>query len=109
MTGWESAGAKWRSAKPLLIAVAVGLVTGPLISSYAGWQVTARTSQALVRAGIVEQQALICEGRARAEVKEPEKLDWSARGGLAKKWAVLPGVAATDSDAAHACAGMLAA
>ena len=68
MTTWKSAVSKWTTAKPLAIALTIGLVAGPLISNYVGWQVTSRTARAEVRAGIVDQQAMFCEARARADV-----------------------------------------
>lgn len=73
-----------------------------------GWQVTNSTADARVRAGIVEQQAGFCDANARGEVKEPGKLDWSQRSDLAKKWAMMPGRSAVDSDVVTACAGKLA-
>src|SRR5258708_36427014 len=81
---------KWEPAKPLVFAFAVGLITGPLVSNYIGWQVTSRAAQAGMRAGIVEQQALFCEARARGDVPAPDKLGWGARYELAEKWAIMP-------------------
>ena len=107
MAAWNTAASKWQSAKPAAIALAVGLVAGPLISNYMGWQVTNRTAQAEVRAGIVEQQAVYCEARARADVPAPGALDWTARYQLAVKWAA-SGATAADSDVTSACARKLA-
>jgi hypothetical protein len=109
MTMGQSVAARWATAKPIVIALAVGLVAGPFISAFAGWQVTSSSAQAQVRAGIVEQQALFCEALARGEVQEPSKLEWSARSELAKKWAVMPGAASAPSDVISACARKLAA
>src|SRR5713101_7741662 len=99
MTTMATLTAKWVAVKPVAIALMIGLVAGPLLTNYLGWQVTSGTARALARTEVVEQQALICEERARADVKEPGKLEWSARSDLAKKWAIMPGVSATDSDA----------
>jgi hypothetical protein len=109
MTSFDTAKSKWETAKPLVFAFAIGLVTGPLVSNYIGWQVTSRTAQADTRAGIVEQQALFCEARARADVAAPDKLGWDARYGLAKKWAIMPGATEPPSGVASACASKLAA
>src|SRR5260370_26477301 len=99
---------KWETAKPLVFAFAVGLITGPLVSNYIGWQVTSRTAQADMRAGIVEQQALFCEGRARGDVPAPDKLGWDARNELAKKWAIMPGATQPPSGLASAWASQRA-
>jgi hypothetical protein len=109
MTLWETANSKWATAKPVVIALAIGLVAGPFISNYIGWQVTSSAAQAQVRAGIVERTALFCEERARAEVKDSGKLDWSARSDLAKKWAVAPGAPSAETDVTMECARKLAA
>jgi hypothetical protein len=58
---------------------------------------------------VVEQRALICEARARLEVKEPGKLDSSARSELAKKMSTLPGVPEPGWELTSACANKLAA
>jgi hypothetical protein len=107
MTAWDTAASRWRTAKPAAIALAIGLVAGPLISNYMGWQVTNRTAQAEVHAGIVEQQAVYCEARARADVPAAGALDWTARYQLAVKWAAM-GTAPADSDVTSACARKLA-
>ena len=73
------------------------------------WQVTSRTARAEIRAGIVEQQAMFCEARARADISAPGQLDWTARYELAVKWAAMPGAGAADSDVTSACARKLAA
>jgi len=107
-TTMKTAASRWESIKPKLMYLVIGLIAGPLITSMAGWQVTSGNAQARVRAGIVEQQALFCEAKARADVATPNKLEWSARSDLAKKWAVMPGATTTDSDVVSACANKLA-
>jgi hypothetical protein len=109
MTMMQDAAANWVTIKPLAITLAIGLVAGPLISNYVGWQVTSGTSQRLAHDGVIEQQALICEERARGDVKEPGKLEWSARADLAKKWTAMPGVDPANSEVTGACAAKLAA
>ena len=98
---------KWENAKPVALALVVGLVAGPYISNALGWQVTSGTSIARERAGIVEQLASVCDAQARTEVREPSKLEQPARGDLAKKWAVMPGATVADADVTAACAGKL--
>jgi hypothetical protein len=105
MTNWEAAALKWQTAKPAALALLVGLVAGPYISNALGWQVTSGTAAARARAGVVEQLASVCDAQARTEVQDPSKLESTARGGLAKKWAVMPGGPSADSDVTTACAG----
>lgn len=108
MSIMHTASVKWQTAKPMIYALAVGLIAGPLLSNYMGWQVTGGTARAQIRAGIVEVQALVCNAQARLDNAEPNKLDWSARNDLAKKWSVMPGAAAADSDVTNACSSKLA-
>ncbi len=114
MSFLESVKSTWAAYKPRIIALAVGLALGPLLTNYFGYQVTTSTAQAQVRAGIVEQQALYCEARARVDVPGAGKLGWSERSDLAKKWAAtaMPGAkptaAAVYPEVENACAGKLA-
>ncbi len=107
MSSWTETRAQWSAhwveCKPQVIALAIGLVAGPLISNYLGWQVTSGNARAQVRAGIVEQQATYCDVHARTAVEAPGKLDWSARLELARKWSVMPGTQAAESDVTSAC------
>jgi hypothetical protein len=108
MSMMETAASKWQTAKPVVIGLAIGLVAGPLISNYMGWQVTSDAASKQLRAGVIETQAMVCNAQARLEVAEPGKLDWSARTDLAKKWAVMPGASTADSAVTAACSGKLA-
>lgn len=108
MTPMQTTKSTWETYKPVAIALAVGLVVGPFITNYIGWQVTSGTARAQTRDGIVEQLALICEKRARADVADPAKLEWAARSDLAKKWVVAPGAPFADLDATGDCARKLA-
>lgn len=101
--------AKWRSIKPYLYPFVAGLIVGPFVSAYMGWQVTSSSARADIHAGIIKTHVAYCEARARNDVKEPNKLDWSARNELAKKWASLPGAESSDSEVARGCADKLAA
>ena len=103
----ETAAAKWSAAKPVAIGLAVGLIAGPLISGFAGFQVRTSSAQAATRASIVEQQAMFCAERARAATPDTAALDWQTRTDLARRWAVMPGTAVVDSDVLHACSGKL--
>src|SRR6266481_4064688 len=103
-----AAASKWETYKPRVIALAIGLIAGPIITSVAGWQVTSGTARAQLQAGIVEQLASVCAARARADVADPSKLEWSARSQLAEKWAVMPGSALANEGVAGACSSKLA-
>ena len=107
MTRREAAAAKWATVKPIAIALGIGLLAGPVISSFAGFQVRTSTAQAATQASVVEQQASFCAVRALAEVPEPARLDWSARNDLARRWAVMPGSTAADPDVTYACSRKL--
>ena len=109
MTNRQTAQAKWQAAKPVVIALAIGLVVGPMISSYMGWQVTRATARAQVRDNVTEQLAMICAARAKADVANAGALDWTARSELAKKWAVEAGAPLADIDVTDACTRRLAA
>jgi hypothetical protein len=108
MTTMQTVQAKWETAKPMVIALAIGLVAGPLISNYMGWQVTSGTARTEMRDGVVEQLAQVCNTRARAEVADPSKLDWEARSALAKKWVLQPGAPLSGLEVTGACAQKLA-
>jgi hypothetical protein len=109
VTNIRTAQAKWQAAKPIVFALAIGLVAGPLISNYIGWQVTRGTAQTQMRENVTEQLAMICATRAKIEVADTGKLDWSARNELAKKWVLVAGAPLADLDVANACARRLAA
>ena len=109
MTNVQTAQAKWQAAKPIVFALAIGLVAGPLISSYMGWQVTRATAQAQMRENVTEQLAMVCAARAKAEVADAGALDWSARSELAKKWVVTAGAPLADLDVTDACTRRLGA
>lgn len=105
----ERISGRWLAVKPRVFAFAIGVIAGPLISSYLGLQVTTFTANEQVRLGVLEQQALFCESQARADVKDTTKLDWNGRRELATKWAVMPGMTAADFGVVGACAQKLSA
>lgn len=103
----QRTAAKWEHYKPRLWALAIGLIAGPIITNMAGWQVLSSTSASRVSDGMVQQQAAFCDARARVEVPEPGKLDWSARNTLAERFAVMPGTTKPASDVVSACSRKL--
>ena len=109
MTYAKTAQARWQAAKPAVYALAIGLVAGPLISSYMGWQVTQATARTQMRENVTEQLAMICAARAKADVAGAGALDWSARSELAKKWALEAGAPLADLDVTDACTRRLGA
>jgi hypothetical protein len=109
MTTSETATSKWQTAKARAVYLAIGLMAGPFISNALGWQVTSGAAKLQLRDGVVEQLALICEERVRADVKAPGQLAWDARRDLATKWAITPKTPSPDTDVIYACARKLEA
>lgn len=105
----EAAATRWTTWKPMLLALGVGLVAGPVISGMVGFQIRTSTAQTLAHNGVVAQQAIYCDTQARLENADPTALDWSARNTLARRFATLPpGGERVDPDVARACADRLA-
>lgn len=103
----DRAAARWRTLKPIGLGVVDGLIAGPIISGALGFQTRTSTAQAAARTGIVEQQALFCEERARAALPaDSGRVDWSRAYDLARRWAAMPGSAGgpLDSEVQQACA-----
>jgi hypothetical protein len=109
MTPSQTMQSKWQAMKPMVFALAIGLVAGPLITNYIGWQVTSGTARAETRDSVLQQFAMMCAERARADDANAAKLDWDARSDLAKKWAVAPAAPFADLDVRSACTARLAA
>jgi hypothetical protein len=99
--------AQWEATRPILTGLVIGLIAGPLISGFAGWQVRTSTAEAATHAGVVEQQAMFCVERARAAGPIASPLDWQARTDLARRFASAPGAAAADPEVVYACSGKL--
>ena len=97
--------------KPRIIFLVIGLVLGPFISGWLGWQVTAGTMSSAVQDAVVDYRAELCAKRAQADPEAtPAALgDWSKRGELAKKWAVLPGEEEADRSVVNGCSSRLSA
>jgi hypothetical protein len=108
MSKWTVTASRWKTAKPMVAGLVIGLLVGPLLTNYLGWQVTDGSARAQVHSAVVEAKASVCNARARGEVAEPAKLEWSARNALAQKWAVMPGGTTADTGVANACSGKLA-
>jgi len=107
MASRGAAASKWQTAQPAVLALVLGLLAGPYISNALGWQVTSGTASARARADIVERLASVCAAQARMDIPDPSKLDQTARGSLAEKWAVMPGETSAAFDVTTACAGKL--
>lgn len=99
---------RWDGIKPAALALAIGLVAGPLVSNFAGWQVTRSSADRQIHLAAVEQQAMICAVLARAQTADIAGMDWSARRDLAEKFAVMPGRSIAAPDVASACGTILA-
>jgi len=68
----------------------IGLIAGPSITGYLGWQVLSGTVQTDVKNTVVDQEAKTCAMLARQHVADPAALDYDARHNLAAKYAKLP-------------------
>lgn len=99
---------QWDVLKPLALVLALGLVAGPLISNYMGWQVTSGSAERQSRDAAIRQQAMVCDAMARSDRPDAATLDWGARRSLAEKHAVMPGRQDAESGVAMACSDLLA-
>ncbi len=104
----ERAASKWAELKPVVFGVVIGLIAGPVLSGFSGFQVRTSAAQAAAHANIVELQAGICSAQARVENATPATLGWQAQNDLARKHAAMPGSTAVDPEVVYACAGKLA-
>ncbi len=95
--------------KPRILFLVIGLVLGPFISGWLGWQVTAGTMSSAVQDAVVDYRAELCAKRAQADPEATPAVlgDWSSRGALAEKWAVLPGEGETSRDVVNGCKSRL--
>ena len=85
---------EWRN---LVIGVVIGLVAGPIITSFIGWQVGFSTMEEQVSAAVIEQQALFCAERVMADPAYAtfDGLEFGAKRDLVTPHAQMP-----DQDAA---------
>lgn len=103
----QALATRWEAAKPMLTGLVIGLIAGPIISGFSGFQVRTSTAEAAERASMVEMQAQICLERARAASPAINTSDWQARNELARQWAVMPGSTTVDQDVVYACSNLL--
>jgi hypothetical protein len=96
--------------KPRVLFLAIGLVLGPFISGWFGWQVTAGTKETAVTDAVVSYRAGLCADRARSDSETTAEMlgDYSGRRKLAEKWAILPGEEKADSAVVRQCNSQLA-
>ena len=104
----RSTTSSWETLKPKIVYLVVGLVAGPILSGMFGLQVLSSTAANQVDAGIVDLQATYCAANARTEKADANKLDYTARNELAKKYAVMPGSTTAETNVVNACASKLA-
>ena len=95
--------------KPRIIFLLIGLVLGPFISNWLGWQVTTGTMDRAVQDAVVAYRAELCAKRAQAdpEVTPAVLEDWTSRRELAEKWAVVPGEEKAESAVVSECSSRL--
>lgn len=98
---------QWNTVKLPVFALAVGLVAGPLLSNYMGWQVTRGHAERQSTISAIEPQATICAFNARANTPDSANLGWAARRELADKFAVMPGSDVAAAGVSDACAQRL--
>ncbi|MDP6787974.1 MAG: hypothetical protein QGI13_12685 [Rhodospirillales bacterium] len=103
----DTAKKKYEGNEAVLIAFVLGLILGPIISNTFGWQVSRGTSEAHIRAAVVEQQALFCVERVKATGQDTSGFEYSALKDIAKEWSVMPGQDAADYDVTYACSEKL--
>lgn len=100
---------RWERNRPVIYALGIGLMLGPFVSSFVGFQVRTTTAEARLHEAGVEQQGRFCEERARAATAATGRLDWNRSNELARQWAKMPGAASADSEIIQACIRRLAA
>jgi hypothetical protein len=103
----DRAAAKWANMKPMLTGLVIGLIAGPIISGFVGFQVRSSSANAATRTSVIEQQAQFCSERARASITGAVPTDWQARNDLARRFAAMPGSTAVDQEVVYACSGKL--
>lgn len=105
----ERMASQWDSIKLPMMLFAAGLIAGPLLTNYMGWQVTRSAAERQSSVSAIEQQAMICAHNARSDTPDTAGLSWSARRDLSEKFAVMPGRDAANAGVASACAQLLTA
>lgn len=97
---------EWR---PRIFFLVIGLILGPFISSWLGWQVTTGTMEKATKDAVVTYRAGLCVERAQSDPEvTPDVLkDYSVRRKIAEKWAVLPGEEKADVFVTNECSSRL--
>lgn len=104
----EQKQARWAWVKPTLWGLVVGLIVGPAISGYFGWQVLSSTDHQNVQNAVYNQEAHTCALLARQHVPDTSKLDYTKRRNLAEKYAKLPWDTSDSYRVVDACSNALA-
>jgi hypothetical protein len=99
---------RWVWIKPALWGLVVGLIAGPAISGYMGWQLLSSTAQNEVKTAVYDQEAKTCAMLAREHVPDPSALDYTKRRALAEQYAKLPWDQSQDYRVVDACSDALA-
>ena len=99
---------RWAWVKPGLGGLVIGLIAGPALSGYFGWQVLSSTDKQDVKTAVVDQEAKTCALLARQHVTETSALDYNKRRDLAEKHAKLPWDDSGDYRVVDACSDALA-
>jgi hypothetical protein len=94
---------KWLKVKPFGLAVCLGLIAGPFITSFLGWQVTSGTLDRQLHVAKVEMQAIFCFERVKAAGMNTAGIDYTGRRELAEKWGIMPGQDSAEYDVVRAC------
>lgn len=101
---------KWTQWKPVLGGLVIGLVAGPILSAYLGWQVSTDTMREQIEATSVGVQSRVCVWRAREAAQNSAEMGYNDRLELAKKYALMPWMEAGSAnyDVVSACTNELA-
>ncbi len=95
--------------KPRILFLVIGLILGPFISGWMGWQVTTDTMDSTVQNTVISYRATLCAKRAQADpgLTAETLKNWTSRRELAEKWAILPGEDKADFDVVSECSSLL--
>jgi hypothetical protein len=96
--------------KPRISYLVIGLVVGPFVANWLGWQVTTDTMETAVEDAVIAYRAELCVTRAQTDPEATPAVpqDYSDRRKLAEKWAVMPGEEKADLDVVSKCSSQLA-
>lgn len=104
----EQKRARFGWLKPALWGLVIGLIAGPSISGYLGWQVLSSTDKQNVQNAVYDQEAKTCALLARQHVADTATLDYTKRRNLAEKYSKLPWNSSDDYRVIDACSDALA-